>query len=333
MPGPPRQGRPRHLSPAEQRPDELPAAEVEQQAPPEHQIEDLVVITGLSGAGKSEAMAVFEDAGYFCVDNLPPRDDRLARRAVPPRGQRRCERAAVVIRRARRRLLRRPRQACSTSSTRTMCRPRALPRGRRADADRPLQGDAPPPPARARGRRGRRHPRRAGSCSRRCASAPTSSSTRRDLTGGAAARGGRRRAARAERRGQARGHLHDLRLQARPAARRRPRRFDVRFLPNPHYEADLRPLTGLDARRRVRRGATSGSTSSTTALMPLLDFLLPAVRGRGQGAPDDRDRLHRGPPPLGRDRRAPRARTSATRGDFLGRPGQHRDVDEPPRRP
>src|SRR3954467_1040231 len=30
------------------------------------------VITGYSGAGKSGAMAVFEDAGYFCVDILPP---------------------------------------------------------------------------------------------------------------------------------------------------------------------------------------------------------------------------------------------------------------------
>ena len=35
-------------------------------------LEDLVVITGVSGAGKSTAMQVFEDAGYFCVDNLPP---------------------------------------------------------------------------------------------------------------------------------------------------------------------------------------------------------------------------------------------------------------------
>ncbi len=33
---------------------------------------DFVVITGFSGAGKSQAMACFEDAGYFCVDNLPP---------------------------------------------------------------------------------------------------------------------------------------------------------------------------------------------------------------------------------------------------------------------
>ena len=35
-------------------------------------LDDLVVITGFSGAGKSTALAVFEDAGYFCVDNLPP---------------------------------------------------------------------------------------------------------------------------------------------------------------------------------------------------------------------------------------------------------------------
>ncbi len=31
-----------------------------------------LVITGLSGAGKSNAMKVFEDLGFFCVDNLPP---------------------------------------------------------------------------------------------------------------------------------------------------------------------------------------------------------------------------------------------------------------------
>ena len=36
------------------------------------ELKDLVVITGFSGAGKSTAMNVFEDAGYFCVDNLPP---------------------------------------------------------------------------------------------------------------------------------------------------------------------------------------------------------------------------------------------------------------------
>lgn len=33
---------------------------------------NLVVISGLSGSGKSHALKAFEDAGYFCVDNLPP---------------------------------------------------------------------------------------------------------------------------------------------------------------------------------------------------------------------------------------------------------------------
>ena len=31
----------------------------------------LVIVTGMSGAGKSTALKVLEDAGYFCVDNLP----------------------------------------------------------------------------------------------------------------------------------------------------------------------------------------------------------------------------------------------------------------------
>lgn len=35
-------------------------------------LKDFVVITGYSGAGKSTAIDVFEDQGYFCVDNLPP---------------------------------------------------------------------------------------------------------------------------------------------------------------------------------------------------------------------------------------------------------------------
>lgn len=33
---------------------------------------DLLIITGLSGAGKTQAVRVLEDLGFFCVDNLPP---------------------------------------------------------------------------------------------------------------------------------------------------------------------------------------------------------------------------------------------------------------------
>ena len=32
----------------------------------------IVLITGMSGSGKSVALHALEDAGFFCVDNLPP---------------------------------------------------------------------------------------------------------------------------------------------------------------------------------------------------------------------------------------------------------------------
>ncbi len=33
---------------------------------------DVIVITGMSGAGRTEAMHTFEDLGYYVIDNLPP---------------------------------------------------------------------------------------------------------------------------------------------------------------------------------------------------------------------------------------------------------------------
>lgn len=36
------------------------------------QQEKLVILTGMSGAGKSTALRCFEDLNYFCIDNLPP---------------------------------------------------------------------------------------------------------------------------------------------------------------------------------------------------------------------------------------------------------------------
>lgn len=35
-------------------------------------IKELVIITGLSGAGKSTAIGFMEDIGYYCIDNMPP---------------------------------------------------------------------------------------------------------------------------------------------------------------------------------------------------------------------------------------------------------------------
>lgn len=34
---------------------------------------EFVIITGMSGAGKSRAIAAMEDIGYYCVDNIPPK--------------------------------------------------------------------------------------------------------------------------------------------------------------------------------------------------------------------------------------------------------------------
>jgi RNase adapter protein RapZ len=39
---------------------------------PVHENVRFVIITGMSGAGKSQAVHSFEDLGYFCIDNLPP---------------------------------------------------------------------------------------------------------------------------------------------------------------------------------------------------------------------------------------------------------------------
>jgi UPF0042 nucleotide-binding protein len=58
--------------------------------------EQFVVISGLSGAGKSQASKLFEDLGYACIDNLPPAllDDFLALRRAEPE---RYRRSALVL--------------------------------------------------------------------------------------------------------------------------------------------------------------------------------------------------------------------------------------------
>lgn len=39
---------------------------------PNPQSNELIIITGMSGAGKSVAVRSFEDLGFYCIDNLPP---------------------------------------------------------------------------------------------------------------------------------------------------------------------------------------------------------------------------------------------------------------------
>ncbi len=35
-------------------------------------MDDIIIVTGLSGAGKSQAVNCMEDLGYYCIDNMPP---------------------------------------------------------------------------------------------------------------------------------------------------------------------------------------------------------------------------------------------------------------------
>src|SRR4029453_5454907 len=60
------------------------------------ELDHLLVISGLSGAGKSQAGKVFEDLGYTVVDNLPPAllEDFLALRREDRAGYRR---SALVL--------------------------------------------------------------------------------------------------------------------------------------------------------------------------------------------------------------------------------------------
>ena len=180
-----------------------------------------IVLTGLSGAGKSQAIRALEDLGYFCVDNLPITPDPHAGRAVAAGGERSQARGDRRGRARRRVPLDVPEGAAEAAGD-ARTEPRAdLPRSRRRGAGAALQRDAAAAPAGARPAGDRRHPRGAR--------APRADprARRRD-----------RRHDRPDRARTARGvhvdlarpvaprpdahHLHELRLQARRAGRGRP---------------------------------------------------------------------------------------------------------------
>ncbi len=58
--------------------------------------------------------------------------------------------------------------------------------------------------------------------------------------------------------------------------------FDVRFLPNPHYIEELRPLTGLDPVLRDYVLSQSACREFRKHLDPLLAFLIPHYRAEGK---------------------------------------------------
>src|SRR5438105_8924501 len=245
----------------------------------ESRLQDFVVITGFSGAGKSTAMNVFEDAGYFCVDNLPPEMIRSLVELFMHQGSK-VERAAVV------------------SDVRGGIYFEAL-RAVVDDLDALGMGhevlflEAAEQTLVTRYKETRRrYPLAldgsvaAGVAAERSLLAPLRgrADTVIDTTGMSAA--------------MLRGKIADQFLPRKAAGRLAltfmsfgfkhgpPREedlaFDVRFLPNPHYEPELRELTGHDARVVEYIGRDGRLEELYERLYELLDFLFTqyVVEGR-----------------------------------------------------
>ena len=248
-------------------------------APPPGKRVELVVITGYSGAGKSEAIAAFEDGGYFCVDNLPPRMIEALGELFRHEGSG-VERAAVVsdVRGGEyfEDLLAVLSELESILDLKVLF----------------LEADEETLLHRYRETR-RRHPlARSGRIvdgvrAERELLAPLRERAdvvidTTDTTGGAL----RRRIAteligREREEGQLALTLLTFGFKNGPP-RDADLTLDVRFLPNPHYVDELRPLTGDDHAvvEYVESGTQAGEFYGR--LMPLLEFLLPAYVAEGK---------------------------------------------------
>jgi len=239
----------------------------------------MVVITGHSGAGKSEAIAAFEDNGYFCVDNLPPQMigalGEMFR--LPGSG---VERAAVVsdVRggeyfdellqvledlkqdglRPQVLFLEANEEILIDRYKETRRRHPLAPEGRILDgiaAERKLLA-----------------PLRERADMVMDTSTDTAAMLRRRIGEEmVATEDGGRMAVTLLTFGFKNGPPRDADLT-----------LDVRFLPNPHYVDELRPMTGLDegVREYVEAGTQAGEFYGR--LLPLLEFLVPAYVAEGK---------------------------------------------------
>jgi RNase adapter protein RapZ len=247
--------------------------------PPGSNLVDLVIISGQSGAGKSSAMVVFEDAGYFCVDNLPAEMIRALAGLFMHDGSK-VERAAVVSDQrggeyfgGLARVIETLRSDEVAHRVIYLC----------ADDETLL--------ARYKETR-RRHPLApSGNLIdgiRREAEALVPIRELADSvvdTSGLSAAMLRRKIANELLEAEAPhrlavtftsfGHKHGPPRDADLA-------FDVRFLPNPHYEAELRVLTGFDTRIVDFVGRDGRLEEFYERVIPLLEYLLPQYVAEGK---------------------------------------------------
>jgi len=291
-------------------------------------IQDFVVITGFSGAGKSQAMATFEDAGYFCVDNLPPEMIGSLADLFGHEGSK-VEHAAVA------------------SDTRGGGYFESLVKVLE-DLERGgvpfrllfLEASDSVLINRFKETR-RRHPLANGGSvegairDEREVLAPLKerADVSIDTSDLSAARLRKVVADKMLPHGKI-GRLAVTFLTfgfKHGTPRDADLTFDVRFLPNPHYEADLRELTGLDDAVIGYVESSDGIADFYGHLTPLLDYLLPKYEQEGKahltvgiGCTGGRHRSVVIAEHL--------ARVYAARGDLLV-DVVHRDVQKPPRRP
>jgi UPF0042 nucleotide-binding protein len=242
-------------------------------------LSDLVVITGFSGAGKSTAMAAFEDEGYFCVDNLPAEmirslvdlfrheGSKVARAAVVSdvRGGSYFDGLAAMLDDLRAAgvnlrvlFLEADEQTLLTRYKETRRRHPLAPSGSVAegiDGERTLLA-----------------PMRERADVVIDTGGLTAAMLRRKLSEELLpARRIGRLAVTFESFGFKHGPVRDPDLM-----------FDVRFLPNPHYEPDLRPLTGSDPRIVAFIDRDGELDAFYEKLHPLLDYLLPQYLAEGK---------------------------------------------------
>ena len=241
---------------------------------------DLVVITGFSGAGKSTAMAVFEDAEYFCVDNLPPEMIRSLVDLFMHSGAKVARAAVVSDARGREHFEGLTAMLDELGTIGVHYRILFL----EADEETLLRA--------TRRRVGGTRWRRAGSVA-------TGIARERELL--APLRAARRRRDRhdpPDAPAMLRRRLTEDLLPTRTpgrlavtfqsfgfkygASRDADLMFDVRFLPNPHYEPELRPFTGKDPRVVEFINRDGALDEFYEHLDPLLDYLLPQYLAEGK---------------------------------------------------
>ena len=277
---------------------------------------EIAVITGLSGAGRSAAAAVLEDLGFYVVDNLPtsllPTIVDLA--SQPGRDRTPGARVRAPARRAACRTS--PASAPTATASRSCTSTRPPPvLVQRYDATRrkhPLSDDAGGLLEAIELERTMLNPLKEHADLVIDSSELNVHQLKERLVSVFEQQGSTQLQIAVE----SFGYKNGLPLDADIV-------MDVRFLPNPHWDEALRPLTGHDPKVRdyvLERAVTSTFLDRFERM--LLDSL-PALPGGGAQLPDDRDRLHRRPPSLGRDRRGDRP---AVRGP------RHRRPHDAPRR-